>query len=187
MLYFVKAIELKRLSMGLFFIASCIAQNLCAQIGKQFPALEVERIDGSEALLPLFGDNDFALIGLASSAKAEEELRTWQEPVYNAFIAKTGLMDQLWDVEIGFVPMFTGASKASKGQVLKKLRENNEKLVLDHVYIYSGDAQPLDALGIDDRKKPYFYLLNAEGVILWYRSGQFRQKYLEEIMGLMAE
>ena len=88
----------------------------------------------------------FVFIGVGGSKKAEDDLRSWQNPVYNKFIAKTGLMDNMYDVEVCFLPLFTGAAKASKNQVIKKLEQNNEKLVLDHVYVYSGKKNPLRSL-----------------------------------------
>ncbi|MEM9051257.1 MAG: hypothetical protein AAGC47_04305, partial [Bacteroidota bacterium] len=107
--------------------------------------------------------------------------------IYNKFIAKTGLMDKMYDVEICFLPLFTGAMKVTKNKVIQKLKENNEKLVLDHVYVYIGDKKPLQTLGADDKKKPYFYLLDPSGKIVWKGSGSFRQSYFDEMEEILSQ
>lgn len=156
-----------------------------AQVGKGFPQIETETISGKVVKLPSEFSGTHSLIGIGTSKKAEQHLRTWQAPVYNKFVAKTGLMDEMYDVQIGFLPLFTGASRMAKDKVVKKLKENNEKLVLDHVYVYSGNREPFKSIGIEDKTEPYFLLLDAEGKILWYTAGKFRQKYLDEIEDIL--
>src|SRR5690606_744479 len=118
---------------------------------------------------------EYTLVGVGTSKKAEDDLRTWQTPVYNKFVAKTGLMDQMYEVNICFLPLFTGASKAAKGQVVKKLRENNQKLVLEHVMVYAGSREPFAEIDADDKDAPVFLLLDRSGKIKWAASGKFRQ------------
>ncbi len=152
-----------------------------------FPEVETETISGATRNLPGIFLGQYALIGVGSSQKAEDALRTWQIPVYNKFIAKTGLMDELFDVEVCFLPLFTGAMKVAKGHVVKKLKENNESLVIDHVLIYAGDLHPFESIGIDDRKEPYFFLLDPEGHIVYTAIGKFRQQYFDEIERILTQ
>ncbi len=161
--------------------------QISAQVGKQFPAVEVEDLKGGTFQLPTHFDSEFTLIGIGTSKKAEDDLKTWQTPVYNKFVAKTGLMDQMYDVDICFLPIFTGASQAAKGQVVKKLKENNESLVLDHVMIYAGSREPFEKLGADDKDAPAFVLINKQGKVVWTKRGQFRQKYLDEIEEIISQ
>lgn len=159
-----------------------------AQKGNTFPTIETEKLDGSRVSFPESVSGNFALIGIGMSKKAEEELRTWQTPVYNKFIAKTGLMDDMFNVEIAFMPVFTGASKVARNKVVKKLQENNESLVYDHLYIYSGSADPFrDDLGIDDKKDPHFLLLNADSKVVWTAKGKFKTGYFGEIEELLTQ
>ena len=151
------------------------------QVGQKFPAIETETISGKAVKIPSEFSGTYSLIGIGTSKKAEEHLRTWQTPVYNKFVRKTGLMDQMYDVKIGFLPLFTGAARMAKDKVVKKLKENNEKLVMDHVYVYSGEREPFKSIGIEDKTEPYFLLLDANGKVVWYTSGKFRQKHLDEI------
>jgi len=154
---------------------------------RPFPVVETETIEGRVVEVPSEFSGKHALIGVGTSKKAEDDLRTWQIPIYNRFIAKTGLMDDMYDVEVCFLPLFTGAMKVAKNNVVKRLEENNEKLILDHVYVYSGDRDPLKEVGVENRREPYFFLLSPEGDIIWSESGAFRQKYLDRIMEILSQ
>lgn len=175
----------KTLSLFALFM---LAINVNAQtaVGSVFPLLEAEDLQGREVNLPEAFEKEYALVGLARSKKAEEDLGSWQKPIYNKFVAKTGMMDAVFDVDVFFIPVFAGASKAAKGKVVKKLRENNEALVADHLLVYAGSSDPMDALKMSDKKVPYFYLTNAEGVVLWSASGRFRQKHMDEIENVLT-
>ncbi len=158
-----------------------------AQVGKPFPIIETVKISGETVSLPDRIGEGYSLIGMGRSKKAEEALRTWEAPVYNKFVAKTGLMDDMFDVEIYFLPIFTGATRVAKGKIIDKLRENNEALVVDHVYIYSGNSAPFDDISLDDKSEPCFVLVNAEGKIVWSARGAFRPKYLDEIEAILID
>lgn len=166
----------------------CLLFHLAqAQTGKVFPGIETEKISGKTVDMPSAFHEGYSLVGVGMGKRAEEALRTWQAPVYNKFIAKTGLMDDMYDVEVYFLPVFTGASRAAKGKIVKKLKQNNEALVIDNVYIYSGKKEPFDAVGIDDKSEPYFMLVNGEGKIVYTAKGAFKQKYLDEITEILIE
>jgi hypothetical protein len=155
-------------------------------MGRTFPSAVLEDVHGKEyASESLFG-RQWVLVGIGTSQKAEDQLRTWQVPVYNKFVAKTGLMDGMYDVKVWFVPLFTGASQAAKPKVVKKLRENNEALVIDHLLIYSGAREPFREMGIDDRSEPYFLLFDRSGKVRWMASGAFKPKHLEQIAELLS-
>jgi hypothetical protein len=157
-----------------------------AQVGKTFPQVEVENLDGEVFTLPSHFSKTYTLVGIGTSKKAEEDLRTWQTPIYNKFIAKTGFMDEMYDVEICFLPLFTGASKAAKASVVKKLKENNESLVLDHVMIYAGSREPFEGIDADGKSEPVFVLLDEAGKILWTAKGSFRQAHLDRVEEILT-
>jgi hypothetical protein len=154
---------------------------------REFPSVTTETITGKEVVVPDAFRGKFAFIGVGTSKRAEDELRTWQVPVYNKFVAKTGLMDDMYNVELCFLPLFTGAMKAAKSKVVKKLRENNEKPVLDHVYIYAGNRGPFDDLGLTDRGEPYFFLIDPDGRIAWSGKGSFKQRYLDDMEEILSQ
>ena len=156
-------------------------------VAQKFLSVETETLSGETVKLPDSFQGKYALIGVGTSKKAEYELKTWQIPVYNKFIAKTGLMDEMYDVEVCFLPLFTGISKAAKNRVVKKLKENNESVVYDNLYIYSGPRDPFKEFGIDDKSTPYFFLLNKSGRVIWEAEGRFKQSYFDEIEGFLIQ
>jgi len=152
-----------------------------------FPSVETEKLDGKSVKIPDAFNGHFSFIGVGTSKKAEDELITWQIPVYNKFIAKTGLMDDMFDVKVCFLPLFTGVAKAAKNKVVKKLQENNESVVYDHLYIYSGPREPFEEFGIENKSTPYFYLLDKNGKVVWEAQGKFRQSYFGEIEEILTQ
>lgn len=152
-----------------------------------FPSVSTETIQGDVVKVPEAFEGSFSFIGVGTGKKSEDALRTWQVPVYNKFIAKTGLMDGVYDVKVCFLPLFTGAMKVTKNQVVEKLKANSEPLVLDHVYVYSGERSPFSNFGIDDKKEPYFYLLNPQGKVVWKGKGAFKQVYFDRIDEILSQ
>jgi hypothetical protein len=175
------------MKLSVLFIVLLSVLDSYSQNGKSFPSIETEKLSGEKVRIPEAFDESFTLVGVGTGKRAEEELRTWQTPVYNKFIAKTGLMDSMYDVDVVFLPLFTGAARMAKNKVVKKLKKNNEKVVRDYLYIYSGDREPFNKIGIDDRKKPYFLLLDAKGNIIWQAKGRFEQNYFGEIEAFLNQ
>lgn len=157
------------------------------QINKPFPDVSTEKVTGEIVRVPAAFEGKFALIGVGTSKKAEAQLKTWQNPLYQKFVAKTGLMDDMFNVDLCFLPLFTGASQLAKGEIIKKLKENNEALVIDNVYVYTGSREPFKAIGVDDKSEPYFFLLDKSGTIVWTASGAFSQKYLDQIEEILTQ
>lgn len=154
---------------------------------KAFPSVATETIEGDAVLVPEVFEGSYVFVGVGTGKKAEDELRTWQVPVYNKFVAKTGLMDNMYDVKVCFLPLFTGAMKMAKNQVVQKLKQNNESLILDHVYVYSGEREPFSDLGMENKKQPYFYLLNPDGQVVWEGKGAFKQTYFDRIEEILSQ
>lgn len=175
--------------MRIFFVFAFIASFYLShgQVGSYFPSVETETVKGETIQLPDFFQGKYTLIGVGTSKKAEDDLRTWQAPVYNKFVRKSGLMDEMYDVSICFLPLFTGASKVAKDKVVKKLRQNNESLVIDHVYIYAGSREPFNNIGIGDKAEPYFLLVDENGKIVWSASGKFKRRHFDAIEEILDQ
>ena len=156
------------------------------QIKSKFPTVETEKVTGEIVEIPSAFAGKYAFIGVGTSKKAEDQLRSWQNPLYQKFVAKTGLMDDMFNVELCFLPLFTGASQVAKDKVIKKLKENNEALVIDNVYVYAGKREPFTAIGVDDRSEPYFYLIDKNGIIVWTATGAFNRKYMDQIEEILT-
>lgn len=153
-------------------------------IGKQFPDMEAETVEDKKVNLPGDTKGKYTLLGLAYSKKSEDELNSWFSPVYNKFIKKaTGMMAGMgYDVNVYFVPMFTGVNAAATGTAKKKALKNVDPQLLPYILFYKGELKTYkEALDFEKRDIPYFFVLDAEGKIVYATSGRFTEDKLDEV------
>jgi len=134
-------------------------------VGKMFPAMEAQTVEDKVVKLPLDVQGKYTLLGLAYSKKSEDELNSWFEPVFSKFIQKTkGLMAGFgYDVNVYFVPMFTGINAAATGTAKKKAIKNVDPQLLPFILFYKGELQPYkEALDFERRDIPYFFVLDPK-------------------------
>ena len=180
---------MKKLLIGIA-ICSISIINSFAQTGKMFPALSGETLDDKKINLPIDTKGKFTLVGMAYSKQAEEELRTWFQPVFTTFLEKPkgGLFNESYDVNIYFVPMFTGVNQAASATAKKKLQEGLDKTFIPHLIIYKGDLKPYkDQLDFEKKDTPYFFVLDKEGKIVYATSGKFTEEKLSKIESQLEE
>jgi hypothetical protein len=158
------------------------AMPVIAQEGTNFPLLVGQTLDNKVIDLPDGIKGKYALLGLARSKKAEPDFESWVNPVYNKFIARTGMMDDMYDISVFFIPMFTGVRKGAMEEVMERMKAKSAKEIFPHVLFYKGDAAPYEKpLGLEDKDKPYIYLLDKEGTILLRFEGKFKEAYMDQI------
>jgi len=153
-------------------------------IGKQFPDMEAETVEDKKVNLPGDTKGKYTLLGLAYSKKSEDELNSWFSPVYNKFIKKaTGMMAGMgYDVNVYFIPMFTGVNAAATGTAKKKALKNVDPQLLPYILFYKGELKSYkEALDFEKRDIPYFFVLDAEGKIVYATSGRFTEDKLDEV------
>jgi hypothetical protein len=169
-------------------VALAFAINLSAQvIGKMFPDMEAETVEDKKVSLPRDVKGKYTLLGLAYSKKSEDELNSWFNPVFSKFIQKAngGLMAGMgYDVNVYFVPMFTGVNAAATGTAKKKAIKNVDPQLLPYILFYKGELKTYkEALDFEKKDIPYFFVLDPEGKIVYATSG----KYSEEKMDAVEE
>ncbi len=153
-------------------------------IGKQFPDMTAQTSEDKNVNLPKDIQGKYTLLGLAYSKKSEDELVTWFEPVFSKFIQKpTGLMAGMgYDVNVFFIPMFTGINAAATGIAKKKAIKNVDPQLLPYILFYKGDLKPYkEALEFDRHDIPYFFVLDPKGKILYGTSGSYTEKKMDEV------
>jgi len=168
------------------FIVSLAAVNLTqAQvIGTIFPSMEAETVEDKKVVLPVDTKGKYTLVGLAYSKKSEDDLNGWFSPVYNKFVRKTkGMLEGMgYDVNVYFVPMFTGVNAAASGTAKKKALKNIDPVLLPYILFYKGELKPYkEALDFEKRDIPYFFVLDPEGKIVYATSGAFSDDKLDGI------
>ena len=166
--------------LGFLFAAPAAAQV----VGKTFPAMEAETVEDRKVRLPDDTKGKFTLLGLAYSKKSEDELNSWFNPVFSTFIQKTkGLMAGMgYDVNVYFVPMFTGVNAAAQGTAKRKALKDIDPQLLPYILFYKGELKPYkEALDFEKRDIPYFFVLDPEGKIVFATSGKYTDEKLEEV------
>lgn len=156
-----------------------------AQVGKAFPSLEGESLVHGMINVPDDTRGKHTLVGMAMSKKSETYLDKWFTPVYNQLIKEPegGLFAFSYDVNVYFVPMVTGAKRPAYESVMKKVEKDVSKELHPHILFYKGSAKDYkDALKMDDKDLPYFYLLDPEGKIIYATRGTYSQSKLQEII-----
>ena len=161
-------------------------------VGKMFPSMETETHDDKVINLPEAGKGKYTLVGLAYSKKSEDDLNTWFNPIYQAFIHKSEKpsMFSSWayDVNVYFVPMFTGVKASASSTAKKQASENVDPKLLPHLLFYKGDLKTYkDALGFDKKDVPYFFVLDQEGKIVYATTGAYTEEKMDDIETIVAE
>jgi hypothetical protein len=126
----------------------------------------------------------YTLLGLAYSKKSEDELNSWFSPIFNKFIRKPeGMMAGMgYDVNVYFVPMFTGVNAAATGTAKKKALKNTDPQLLPYILFYKGELKKYkEALDFERRDIPYFFVLDPNGKIVYATSGAFSEAKMEAL------
>lgn len=153
-------------------------------VGKVFPDMTAETVEDKKVNLPGDTKGKYTLLGLAYSKKSEDELNSWFNPIFSKFIQKSkGLMSGFaYDVNVYFVPMFTGVNAAATGTAKKKAIKNVDPQLLPYILFYKGELKTYkEALDFEKKDIPYFFVLDASGKIVYATSGKFSQAKLDEI------
>ncbi|MFZ6051270.1 hypothetical protein [Halocola ammonii] len=168
------------------FILACLFLQaglfLFAQDGKQFPNLPGETLEGENIELPEDTKGKVTLVGMAYSKKAESALKSWYQPMYDKFVLKRGMFDQNYDVNLYFVPMFTGLKRAAFGASMNKLKKSHRKDLFPYILFYKGELDIYeDELKMTEKNQPYFFVLDEEGKIVYSTYGLYSQEKMAEI------
>ncbi|MEQ8304146.1 MAG: hypothetical protein RIB47_12205 [Cyclobacteriaceae bacterium] len=169
----------------LFIVLLAFSIDASSQvIGKVFPDMEAETVEDVKVNIPTDTKGKYTLLGLAYSKKSEDELNGWFEPVFYKFIQKTtGLMASFgYDVNVYFVPMFTGINAAATGTAKKKALKKVDPQLLPYILFYKGEIKTYkDALDFEKKDTPYFFVLDPEGKIVFATSGAFQEEKMDQI------
>lgn len=163
----------------------CAAISSHAQVvGKMFPAMEAETVEDKKVMLPDAARGKYTLVGLAYSKKSEDELNSWFQPVFEKFIQKTsGVLSSFsYDVNVYFVPMFTGVNAAATGTAKRKAIKNIDPQLLPYVLFYKGELKSYkEALDFEKKDIPYFFVLDDAGKIVFATSGKYTPSKMSQI------
>lgn len=167
-----------------FFLLAVTSHAGAQVIGKTFPAMEAETVEDKKVKLPDDTKGKYTLLGLAYSKKSEDELNSWFQPVFEKFVQKTtGLMGGFgYDVNVYFIPMFTGVNAAATGTAKRKAIKNIDPQLLPYILFYKGELKPYkESLDFEKKDIPYFFVLDANGKIIFATSGKYSESKMDDI------
>ncbi|WP_017730570.1 hypothetical protein [Nafulsella turpanensis] len=173
-------------------LLSFLGLDLIAQTGQSFPSIEGETIDKQALSIPEDTKGKYTLVGMAFSKKSDDELESWFNPVYTRFLQDAGnaglFADFAYDVNVYFVPMFSGLKKAAAGTAKRKALKKVDERLHPHIMFYVGEINSYrDALKLEERDQPYFFVLDKEGKIVYATSGAYSEKKMEEVETIISE
>ncbi len=168
----------------IFIMTGCVFRAIAQVIGTPFPDMVAETVDDKKVNLPLDVNGKYTLLGMAYSKKSEDELNSWFSPIFNKFIRKPeGMMAGMgYDVNVYFVPMFTGVNAAATGTAKKKALKNTDPQLLPYILFYKGELKKYkEALDFERRDIPYFFVLDPTGKIVYATSGAYSEAKMDAV------
>jgi len=178
------------------FIAAAAAYAFkpAGVVGTIFPAMECEDYNGKAVNLPADSKGKYTLICCAFRTAAEDDLKTWINPIYNKFIGKVDAskadvfdVSMEYDVNLYFIPMFTGFNKLASQSSKDKIKAKTDKELWPYLLFYDGGKTYKDELEFKDRDIPYFFVLDKNGKVMYTTSGKYDDKKLEKILDVIEE
>lgn len=161
--------------MGLLYGGSTAA---IAQVGQTFPELTGETLSDKKLTIPAETKGKYTIICMAYSSDSENDLKTWLDPAYNKFIAKTEMFS--YDVNLYFIPMFTGVNVAGAGKAKKEMIKDTDPELHPYVLFYTGSIDTYKKeLGMEKKDLPYIFVLDKDGKIVYKTSGYYTEAKME--------
>lgn len=170
-------------------IALSLSLTALAQTNSKFPDMKTENLSHEFINLPKDVNGSHTLLCMAASKDAETEMQTWFNPLYNNFIAEpdpNNLFSFTYDVDVYFIPMFTGAKRPAYKKVMKKTEKTVRPEMKPYILFFEGTMRAYkQKLGMEDKGVPYFYFLDKDGNVIHTTTGRYTDKKMQEIINLL--
>lgn len=174
-----------RLLLGSLFVSLL---TLNAQEGKLFPEIDVLDLNGEALSIPEDTKGKFSLIGVAFSEDAQEDLYTWSQPLFSEFMDENNFSSLVYDPNIHLILMFTGVNQVAYNKAKTQIISGTDESLKDNIVLFKGAMNDYrKTLKMKDRKKPYFFVLDEKGTIIYVASGRYSEEVLREVAGLIED
>lgn len=164
------------------FVLLCCCNSYAQQV---FPTLTCETLADKTVVIPADVKGKRTVVCLAMSPRAEKMLRAWNNPLYTALFAEGmgGLMGgRMYDANLCFVGMLKGIAKLGLAEAKKQSKKEVEKKLYPNFMVSDDDVTTLmKNLTIADVKEPHFFVLDAEGKIIYHTQGEYSEQKMNEI------
>ena len=163
-------------------LATFLSLSSVAQTKTAFPSLSGHTLEGSAINIPLAGTKKFTIVGLCYKRSAEDDLKTWIQPMYDVFVAKANATDYFdvanyYDVNYFFIPLISGFKKAAAD-----FKASTQQDLWKNVIDCDTDIKTLKAqLKPASDDVPYFYVIDTNGKITEVVSGKYSEAKMDKI------
>ncbi len=149
---------------------------------QKFPSIETTSLTDQTVQFPEEVNNKPTLVALIFSNKAQDDLNSWLEPIYQQVLDKNGMGQLVYDCNMKLIVAFTGARKAAANKVEKELKKASDKEYLKHVLLYEGDFSLFkEPLQNPSKKEVYFFVIDENGKIQEIESGRYSQRKFDKL------
>jgi hypothetical protein len=170
-------------SLFIFYTFFCFSQK-----GDIFPSIEVYDLNENMLTIPEDSKGKFTLVGVAFSEDAQNDLYSWSQPVFSEFMDDNNMSSLVYDPNLYLILMFTGVNQVAYKKAKDQIAEGTDENLKDNVVLYKGKMEDYrKVLKMKDRKKPYFFVLDKEGNIIYTAEGRYSRKVLEEVGSLIED
>ena len=168
----------------LFFIVPSILMGQ----NEKFPSIDVHDLNDKAFNIPEETKGKFTLIGIAFSQDAQNDLYSWSQPVFSEFMDENNMSSLVYDPNVFLILLFTGANQLAYKKAKEQISQGTDESLKDNVVMYKGKMMDYrKILGLRSRKKPYFFVLDKEGNIIFRTEGRYKQETLEKVGDLIEE
>lgn len=159
-----------------------------AQVGNPFPVIDVLDLNDEALTIPNDVKGKFSLIGVAFSEDAQEDLYSWSQPVFSEFMDDNNLSSLVYDPHVHLILMFTGVNQVAYNKAKEQIIAGTDESLKDNIVLFKGAMEDYrKTLKMKDRKKPYFFVLNKSGKIIYVASGRYSAQVLKEVGELIED
>ena len=163
-------------------LSLALSTNFFSQIKVQFPSLTGHTREGNAMSIPIADTKKFTIVGLCYKRLAEEDLKTWIQPMYDVFVGKPQGTDYFdvasyFDVNYYFIPLISGFKKAAND-----FKAATQKDLWKNVIDCDTDIKLLKTqMNPADDNVPYFYVIDTSGKIVEVVSGKYTEAKMDKI------
>ncbi len=168
---------------NIIFIAILALTVFAFKGEKKFPELKGTTLNGKSIVLPKSTEGKFAVLGIAYSLKAQDDLNTWYQPIYSQVMENKFIPAQVY-----FIPMTGNIKGMSQDKIKSKMKEGMDSEWHKYVVVYQEKPDSyIKELSMNEKDKPYIFVLNPRGEIVYQTSGEFTEKKMESIIDKLSE
>lgn len=167
----------------MIILLTAVYGSVSAQVGVQFPDIKGLNLLDSTIRFPKDVAGKYSLVGMAYSEKAQADLDGWLGPIEDNFFWGEGEDD---DVHLYFIAVLNTLSAVNLGKVKSQAKEYLLPEYYPLAVFTTQNMQKAEGvLKISDQSKPYFFVLDPAGKVVYATSGAYTQAKIDRMVEII--